>query len=225
MFRPSPSHPSNDDNAVMERMLQATMSHPSGRRQQTFEQLRRFVHQQRQQHARQLQQIRGSHKELATNSELSENRNGIRLTMDLPGVEPSDVSVSHDHGVLTVNACRKHLSLDNVCVKKQKVQRRYAVNTDVVDTERLTATLKHGVLTLQAPKKKKTDRLQPKGQISVTTQEHTAYEISVASSVNSSRSSMDNKAKPPPLPPDRSAYPTDTNLHCNVIESLESRSD
>ena len=209
----------------MERMLQATMNHPSGRRQQTFEQLRRFVHQQRQQHARQLQEIRGSHKELATNSELSENRNGIRLTMDLPGVEPADVSVSHDHGVLTVNACRKHHSLDNVCVKKQKVQRRYAVNIDVVDTERLTATLKHGLLTLQAPKKKKADRLQPQGQISVTSQDHTAYEISVSPSVNTNRSSMDNKAMPP-LPPNQSANPTDRcNFHCNVIESLESRSD
>ena len=224
MFRQSPSHSSNDDNAVVEHMLQTMMNHPSGRRQQTFEQLRRFVHQQRQQHARQIQQIRVARKELATNSELSENRNGIRLTIDLPGVYPADVSVSHDHGVLTVTACRKHLSLDNVCVKKQKVQRRYAVNTDVVDTERLTATLEHGILTLQAPKKKKVDRLQPKGQISVTTQEHTAYEISVSTSVNSSRSSRDTNAKPP-LSPNHSVNPIDRNPNRNVIESSESHSD
>jgi len=164
---------------MMERMLQQ-MNHPSGRLQ-AFEQLRRFVHQQRQQQARQIQQIKAAHKQPAANAELSENRNGIRLTVDLPGVQPSDVSVSHEHGVLTVTACRKHLSLDNVCVKKQKVQRRYAVNTDVVDTEKLTATLAHGVLTLHAPKKQAAARSQPAGQISVATaqNEQTAHQISV----------------------------------------------
>lgn len=196
----------------MERMLRQ-MNHPSGRLQ-AFEQLRRFVHQQRQQQQRQIQQLRAAHGQPATNAELCENRRGIRLTVDLPGVLPGDLNVSHEHGVLTVTASRKHLSLDGVCVKKQKVSRRFAVNTDVVDTDHLTAALAHGVLTVQAPKKIKAARQQePAGRVSVAAapNEQAAHEISVVLS-SSTAHPGDGGTPPPPQPPHRVATPKMSNI-------------
>ena len=216
----------------MERMLHE-LQRPSGHRQ-AFEQLRRFVHQQRrlvhQQEARRIhhqQQISLHHQqEQRNNAVLSENRDGIRLTVDLPGVHPSDVSVSHDPpGVLTIRACRKHYALldqpDSVyCTKKQKLQRRYAVNTDVVDAERLTATLSRGVLTVRAPKRKASSTAQAQqqqqqrqGQVAVVTHEHEEeHEVSVLTSSTTQRH------------PNLAGNPANGNLHYNVIESSGSLS-
>ena len=216
----------------MERMLHE-LQRPSGHRQ-AFEQLRRFVHQQRrlvhQQEARRIhhqQQISLQHQqEQRNNAVLSENRDGIRLTVDLPGVHPSDVSVSHDPpGVLTIRACRKHYALldqpDSVyCTKKQKLQRRYAVNTDVVDAERLTATLSRGVLTVRAPKRKASSTAQAQqqqqqrqGQVAVVTHEHEEeHEVSVLTSSTTQRH------------PNLAGNPANGNLHYNVIESSGSLS-
>jgi len=187
---------------MMERMLQQ-MNSPSTRLQ-AFEQLRRLVHNQRQQHSRQIQELRAAQAASAPqhHAELSENRDRLRLTVDLPGVLPNDLELSHDHahGVLTVSYCRKHYSLDGLHVhKKQKVSRRYAVNTAVVDTERLTATLAHGVLTIEAPKKKiKRQQMveAPKeGLISVAASAEEAHPIQVLATA---ASAMDPVEPPPP---------------------------
>jgi HSP20 family molecular chaperone IbpA len=94
-------------------------------------------------------------------AELSENYEWMRLTVDLPGVQLKDLDVDINHGVLTIEGVRRTMTVDgSVCVKKQKVSRRYAIDADVVDLHNATADLKFGVLTIKAPKKSKPNRVR-----------------------------------------------------------------
>jgi HSP20 family molecular chaperone IbpA len=115
---------------------------------------------QEQQHLQQQQLgVRGREKTPSLSAELSENHEWMRLTLDLPGVQLKDLDVNINHGVLTIEGSRRTMSVDgSVCVKKQKISRRYAIDTDVVDVHSATANLKFGVLTFKAPKKSKPNR-------------------------------------------------------------------
>lgn len=87
-------------------------------------------------------------------AELCENKQAIRLSVDLPGVYARDLDVSVHQGVLTIVGSRTTMSVDNThAIKKQKFSRRYALDTDVVDVSRIEANLSQGVLTIRAPKK------------------------------------------------------------------------
>jgi hypothetical protein len=104
-----------------------------------------------------------------------ENENLMRLTVDLPGVLAKDLDVSVEHGILSISGSRKTFSIDgSVCVKKQKISRRYAIDTDVVDIEKVEANLACGVLTIEAPKKSKPHRV--KIQVKETAEEEEAKE-------------------------------------------------
>jgi HSP20 family molecular chaperone IbpA len=93
---------------------------------------------------------------LIPNVDLSENRDCIRVMVDLPGVLAQDIDVTIDHGVLCIEGSRKIMDADDaVVVKKQKFTRRYAIDTDVVDCAGATAVLANGVLTFRAPKKER----------------------------------------------------------------------
>lgn len=123
-----------------------------------FSRMRQLVLQQRREHARQIQQLREQSRQPV--AELAENSQCIRLSVDLPGVLASDLEVLVEEGVLSIKASRKIMSIDGTsCLKKQKISRRYAINTDVVDIQELEAHLAHGVLTVNAPKKGKTHRI------------------------------------------------------------------
>jgi HSP20 family molecular chaperone IbpA len=88
--------------------------------------------------------------------DLSENRDCIRVMVDLPGVMAGDIDVTIDHGVLCIEGSRNIMDPDDaVVVKKQKFTRRYAIDTDVVDCAGATAVLANGVLTFRAPKKER----------------------------------------------------------------------
>ena len=89
-------------------------------------------------------------------AELSESNEWMRLAVDLPGVQLKDLDVNINHGVLTIEGSRSIMSVDgSVCVKKQKISRRYAIDADVVDLHNAAANLKFGVLTIKASKKSK----------------------------------------------------------------------
>jgi HSP20 family protein len=92
---------------------------------------------------------------LIPNVDLSENRECIRVMVDLPGVLAKDIDVTIDNGVLCIEGSRKITdpSNDAVCIKKQRFIRRYAIDTDVVDCANATAVLSNGVMTFRAPKK------------------------------------------------------------------------
>jgi HSP20 family molecular chaperone IbpA len=119
------------------------------------------------QQLRQQQQpgVRGRENAPNPPAELSESYEWMRLTVDLPGVHLRDLDVNINHGVITIEGSRRTMSVDgSVCVKKQKVSRRYAIDTDVVDMQKVAANLKFGVLTIKAPKKSKRNR----GRVDVT---------------------------------------------------------
>jgi HSP20 family molecular chaperone IbpA len=89
----------------------------------------------------------------AQNSELLENHQQLRLTMDLPGVHPSDVQVQIDTSsrILSISAKRLFLSLDDVtCRRTQVLCQQYRVQSNVI--LQVKATLQNGVLTITAPK-------------------------------------------------------------------------
>jgi HSP20 family molecular chaperone IbpA len=94
-------------------------------------------------------------------AELSENSEWMRLTVDLPGVYLKDLAVNINQGILSIEGVRRTMSVDGcVCVKKQKISRRYAIDTDVIDVTKCTANLAFGVLTIRAPKNSKPDRVR-----------------------------------------------------------------
>jgi HSP20 family molecular chaperone IbpA len=120
-----------------------------------------FSQRAKEQQQRQQQQlgVRGREKAPSSAAELSENHEWMRLTLDLPGVQLKDLDVNINHGVLTIEGSRRTMSVDgSVCVKKQKISRHYAIDTDVVDVHSATANLKLGVLTIKAPIKSKPNR-------------------------------------------------------------------
>lgn len=86
-------------------------------------------------------------------SELIEDNQQLRLTMDLPGVLPSDVQVQIDTSsrILSISAKRLFMSLDDVtCRRTQVLCQQYRVHSNVVLP--IKATLQNGVLTITAPK-------------------------------------------------------------------------
>lgn len=91
---------------------------------------------------------------LVPSANLNENRDCVRVLVDLPGVPAQDVHVTLEHGVLEISGTRRIMSDDgSTCLKRQKFGRRYAIDVDVVDVAKATAVLSNGVLTVRAPKK------------------------------------------------------------------------
>jgi HSP20 family molecular chaperone IbpA len=125
---------------------------------------RTFSQTEREQQLRRRQQqpgVGGREKASSPPAELSESHEWMRLAVDLPGVQLKDLDVNINHGVLTIEGSRRTMSVDgSVCVKKQKISRRYAIDGDVVDLNNATANLKFGVLTIKAPKKSKPNRVR-----------------------------------------------------------------
>ena len=80
---------------------------------------------------------------------------------DIPGVEPKDIEVSMDKGVLTIKGERKSESeehsgnLTRVERLHGLFHRRFAL-PDSADAEGITANGKHGVLEISIPKKPET---------------------------------------------------------------------
>jgi HSP20 family molecular chaperone IbpA len=130
----------------------------------TFSQMAREQQQRQQQQQQQQQHLggaRGRAKAPSLSAELTESHDWMRLTLDLPGVQFKDIDVNINHGVLAIEGGRRTMSVDgSVCVKKQKISRRYAIDTDVVDVHNATANLKFGVLTIKAPKKSNPNRVR-----------------------------------------------------------------
>jgi HSP20 family molecular chaperone IbpA len=87
--------------------------------------------------------------------EMDEDESCLRLTLDMPGVRGKDISVTVQRGVLSVRGYRCIQSMDGRTLKKQKLCRRFAVDTDVVDVSRAHANIWNGVLVLYANKKSK----------------------------------------------------------------------
>jgi HSP20 family protein len=94
----------------------------------------------------------------APSMDVYEDKEHFVISMELPGIEPADVDISVEDGVLRVTGERKFYrehSEDNF----HRVERRFGQFTRTLslpptaDAERINASFDAGVLTLDVPKK------------------------------------------------------------------------
>ena len=102
--------------------------------------------------------------------DIREDAERFTITADIPGVEPNDIEVTMENGVLTIKGERKLETRDEGDNGYRRVERVYGgfyrrfTLPDTADAEAISATGKHGVLELVIPKRA---ALQPK-RITVT---------------------------------------------------------
>lgn len=87
-----------------------------------------------------------------------ENEDGIRITAELPGVQPEDVQVKVEDGTLTISGHRK-LDKEDQRENYHRIERTYGsflrsfTLPPTVDVEKIQAENRHGVLTIQLPRR------------------------------------------------------------------------
>ena len=90
--------------------------------------------------------------------DIYEDAEGVTLRFELAGVEPKDVDVRFENGVLTVRGERK-LESDEKRANYHRIERSYGTFTrsfslpGTLDPERIKAEAKNGVLSITLPKK------------------------------------------------------------------------
>jgi HSP20 family protein len=95
--------------------------------------------------------------------DIHEYANRFELYVDLPGIEPADVELTLDGGVLTLSGDRHEQSITKSAedLQGRRTERGYGhfhrrfVLPDTVDAEKVNATGKNGVLTVTIPKQPK----------------------------------------------------------------------
>lgn len=85
--------------------------------------------------------------------EIREDQEQYVVSTDLPGVDPNEIEVTVENGMLTIRGERGD----------RRFHRRFVL-PDSVDAERISASGRHGVLTVTIPKH---ERVQPR-RIAVT---------------------------------------------------------
>lgn len=86
--------------------------------------------------------------------DIYETQDGLVVTADVPGVAQADLNIRVDNNVLTIQGRAKHVITDEASYREYElvnVFRQFEL-TDAVDQDKITADLKHGVLTLSLPK-------------------------------------------------------------------------
>lgn len=95
-------------------------------------------------------------------AELSENKDLLRLCLNLPGVAAKDVQVIVDQDIIVVRAIRRSYSIDGTkCLLEYNIYKRYGLDTEIVDTSQMNVDLNLGILTIQVLKKKKSTPIEP----------------------------------------------------------------
>lgn len=120
---------------------------------------RRINQLQEQWHHQQQQQQQQMRMYQSAPTECVENEDVIRLTVDLPGVSRDEIQIQLVplplQYELRITAKRSYMSIDRTsCVSTHTKSQRYGINPNVVDVTQINATLRNGVLTITAPKKK-----------------------------------------------------------------------
>jgi HSP20 family protein len=90
--------------------------------------------------------------------DIYEDEEGVALRFELAGVDPEDVDVRFENGVLTVKGDRK-LEREEKRENYHRIERSYGTFTrsfslpGTVDADKVKAETKNGVLTITLPKK------------------------------------------------------------------------
>ena len=93
--------------------------------------------------------------------DIYESNEGLTVVADLPGVDKADIDVRVDENILTIKGKSKHISPGDPISREYSLLnffRQFQLG-EGVDQEKISADLKHGVLTLQLPK---TEKVKPK---------------------------------------------------------------
>lgn len=97
------------------------------------------------------------------NADLVENDKEYQLTLELPGIEKEDIKISYENNYLTISAEKKS-KIDKSDEKQNYVhkeiyygsmQRRFYL--DDVDSDKIKANYKNGILEVKLPKKEVID--------------------------------------------------------------------
>jgi HSP20 family protein len=90
--------------------------------------------------------------------DIFEDEEGVTLRFELAGVDPKDVDIRYENGVLTLKGERK-IEREEKQDNYHRVEMRYGTFTrafslpGTLDAEKIQATSKHGVLTVHLPRK------------------------------------------------------------------------
>ncbi|MDX5333978.1 MAG: Hsp20/alpha crystallin family protein [Gammaproteobacteria bacterium] len=96
--------------------------------------------------------------------DIKEEADAYVIYADIPGVDPKDIEVHMEHGVLTIRGERKSETSEErdnfrrVERVRGSFYRRFSL-PDTADAEKITARSEHGVLEVRIPKQEK---LQPR---------------------------------------------------------------
>lgn len=96
-------------------------------------------------------------------ADIYESAEELTLMLDVPGVDPKDIEIQLEKGVLNVHGKAPQRQAENVAYLNKEYEvgdyhRRFDVG-DVVETDRISAEHRDGVLTLHLPK---AEKLRPK---------------------------------------------------------------
>ena len=93
----------------------------------------------------------------APSVDITENDDAFTILADIPGVDPKDIEISMDKGVLSIKGERKSETVEEKenyrRVERQSGQfyRRFTL-PDSADTDKIEAKSEHGVITITIPK-------------------------------------------------------------------------
>lgn len=98
--------------------------------------------------------------------DINEYDRSFQLFVDVPGVDPKDVEITLDNGVLTISGERREFkSADEDNIVRRRAERirgrfhRRFILPDTVDADNVKASDRHGVLEISIPKQA---RAQPR---------------------------------------------------------------
>jgi HSP20 family protein len=92
--------------------------------------------------------------------DIAEDRDTLRVTLEVPGVRAEDVKVHLENNVLTIRGEKKQV-VDEKNERHHRFERSYGVFErsftlpSTVDADRIQARVEHGVLQLEIPKVEK----------------------------------------------------------------------
>jgi HSP20 family protein len=137
-------------------------------------------------------------------TDVSEDEGSLRITMELPGVDPNDVRLSLENNVLTIRGEKKQ-QVDDSNERVHRFERTYGmfertfVLPNTVDSERIDARFENGVLLVTLPKaeRAKPREIRVNSSASSSSQIKTGSQSQRVSSGNSQRSSGNDRSRDP----------------------------
>jgi HSP20 family protein len=135
-------------------------------------------------------------------TDVSEDENSLRITMELPGVDPNDVRLSLENNVLTIRG-EKRQQQDENNERIHRFERTYGmfertfVLPNTVDSERIEARYENGVLFVTIPKaeRAKPREIRVNASTSGSSQIRTGSQSQRVSSGNAGRSGSGDGAR------------------------------